>query len=603
MRIPAALERYLPARKPVLRFGRGPVVAVTWDQSAIYFLVAEKRGEAVRASRRGKLVRREEQDPLLTLGEHLRAEAIDAKRLVLLLARAELEMTTFPVAGVGNAELPAVVNLELEDKVGESDRELVVDYMLPTAYGVRDASAKDAGPTADPLGLPLATDTAERVIAYWMFGETRDAWMTRAMAAGFQLEVITPRQLGPLGLIIRREVERDGLAVVVVLYHSEIEFGFLRGDEILALRAIRISASDSDSLAEQTLSEIRRTASMTDWGVPIESFEVLLVTCAAELAGIGAADVELLADFLNARVIGGSPASGEGVQPVESVLLGAAADHLLERLPINLLAAKRPPVPPSPARRWAAIGAVAALAVGVGGWTLRSDVAKLSDELAEVRGELQRTEQVAAKFQERADETRVVRRWLEDQTDWLSQLKLLSDRFPESQMAHLRSLRATADSTGGQFDLSVQVRSPQDVAGVEDRLRAAGFAITSQQVNEQANDSEYPWQFEARVRFRQVPLDDREEQETFVSGKQPDVPAGAKAEAGDEQSSDEPALRPTATATPADDTPAEPPPGDAAVTPAPAATAIDRPADPPAPEADGANDSVPERSPGGEVDR
>ena len=79
MRIPAALERYLPARKPVLRFGRGPVVVVTWDQSAIYFLVAEKRGEAVRASRRGKLVRREEQDPLLTLGEYLRTEAIDAK--------------------------------------------------------------------------------------------------------------------------------------------------------------------------------------------------------------------------------------------------------------------------------------------------------------------------------------------------------------------------------------------------------------------------------------------------------------------------------------------------------------------------------------------
>ena len=603
MRIPAALERYLPARKPVLRFGRGPVVAVTWDQSAIYFLVAEKRGEAVRASRRGKLARREEQDPLLTLGEHLRAEAIDAKRLVLLLARAQLEMTTFPVAGVGNAELPAVVNLELEDKVGESDRELVVDYMLPTAYAMREGSAKDAGPTADPLGLPLATDTAERVIAYWMFGETRDAWMTRAMAAGFQLEVITPRQLGPLGLIIRREVERDGLAVVVVLYHSEIEFGFLRGDEILALRAIRISASDSDSLAEQTLSEIRRTASMTDWGVPIESFEVLLVTCAAELAGIGAADVELLADFLNARVIGGSPASGEGAQPVESVLLGAASDHLLERLPINLLAAKRPPVPPNPARRWAAIGAVAALSIGVGGWTLRTDVAKLSEELAEVRGELQRTEQVAAKFQERADETRVVRRWLEDQTDWLSQLKLLSDRFPESQMAHLRSLRATADSTGGQFDLSVQVRSPQDVAGVEDRLRAAGFAITSQQVNEQANDSEYPWQFEARVRFRQVPLDDREEQETFVSGKQPDAPAGAKAEAGDEQPSDEPTPRPTATATPTDDTPAEPPPGDAAVTPAPAATANDRPAEPPASEADGANDSVPEQSPGGEADR
>lgn len=603
MRIPAALERYLPARKPVLRFGRGPVVAVTWDQSAIYFLVAEKRGEAVRASRRGTLDRGGQQDPLLTLAEHFRAEAIDAKRLVLLLPRAELEMTTFPVAGVGSAELPAVVNLELEDKVGESDRELVVDYMLPTAYAPSDTAAKGAGPAADLSESSPSTDAAERVIAYWMFGETRDAWMNRATAAGFQLEVITPRQLGPIGQILRRELGRDGLAVVVVLYHSEIEFGFLRGDEILALRAIRISASDSDSLAEQALSEIRRTASMTDWGVPIESFDVLLVPCAAELAGIGATDVDLLADFLNARVIGGSPASGERSHPVEPVLFGAASDYLLERLPINLLAAKRPPVPPNPARRWAAIAAVAALAIGVAGWTLRSDVAKLTDDLATARGELQRAEQVAAKFQERADETRVVRRWLEDQTDWLSQLKLLSDRFPESQLAHLRSLRAIADSTGGQFDLSVQVRSPQDVAGVEDRLRSAGFAITSQQVNQQANDSDYPWQFEAKVRFQQAPLDDREEQETFVAGKQPGLPADSKGAADDQSTEELPTSGPGWTGTSAAPATEPPPPDTKAVPEGTAAPALETPTDQTPDSSGGGDDSIPEKPLDGETGR
>lgn len=338
---------------------------------------------------------------------------------------------------------------------------------------------------------------------------------------------------------------------------------------------------------------------MTDWGVPIESFEVLLVPCAAELAGIGATDVELLADFLNARVIGAGPTSGERWQPVEPVLFGSASDYLLERLPINLLAAKRPPVPPNPARRWAAIAAVAALAIGVAGWTLRSDVARLTDELATTRGELQRAEQVAAKFQERADETRVVRNWLEDQTDWLSQLKLLSDRFPQSQMAHLRSLRATADSAGGQFDLSVQVRSPQDVAGVEDRLRSAGFTITSQQVNQQANDSDYPWQFEAKVRFRQLPLDDREDQETFVAGKRPGLPADSRAAAADGPTDEPTPAEPERTDTPAVPAP-EAPASDAKAAPSgTAAPAIETPAD----SSEGADDSIPDKPLDGEASR
>jgi hypothetical protein len=196
-------------------------------------------------------------------------------------------------------------------------------------------------------------------------------------------------------------------------------------------------------------------------------------------------------------------------------------------LTVNLLAPKRPPVPPNPVKRWALIGGLATVALAAAGSMLRSDVKGLEGELALAKSELQQTQSVAAKLQEKADQTRLVRQWLEDQTDWLSQLRLLSQRFPESQVAHLRNLRARVEGGEGQFDLAVQVRSPDAVAMVEERLREAGFDVTSQQVSEQADDPEYPWRFDATLRFRPPLLEDREEQEEFKG------PAGADPSDGD----------------------------------------------------------------------
>jgi hypothetical protein len=173
------------------------------------------------------------------------------------------------------------------------------------------------------------------------------------------------------------------------------------------------------------------------------------------------------------------------------------------------------------------------VALAAAGSMLRSDVKGLEGELALAKSELQQTQSVAAKLQEKADQTRLVRQWLEDQTDWLSQLRLLSQRFPESQVAHLRNLRARVEGGEGQFDLAVQVRSPDAVAMVEERLREAGFDVTSQQVSEQADDPEYPWRFDATLRFRPPLLEEREEQEEFKGPAGADLPSGDAADKKD----------------------------------------------------------------------
>lgn len=529
MEIPPALSRYFRSSSSTNRRKRGPIAAATWDRSAIYFLTAAKRGDTVRVERRGTIALAEGVEPLAALAEYFDAQQVDVRRLVLLMPRADLEMSTFDVPRVSEDDLPSVVQLELDGKVGESDRELIADFFVPGGQMVGSEAVQDAGDPVATAAIGGDADAAgRRVIAYWMFEETRQRWREKATAAGLQLEAITARQVAPLGLIRDREIVSDSLTVAVVVYNGEIEFVFFRGDEILFLRSIRIGTSDVEALAEQVQTEIRRTASMTTMAADSESLDVLLLVCGNEFTEGEYADLELLADRLSARLVGDAHAGRERDSTslsttsdrqsaaVNLVLLSAASEFLTGKLAVDLISPKRSPVPPNPVYRWAALGSAVAILVGLSGYFMLADVQELRTTLAIEKTELSNTQQVAAKLQEKADQTRAVRQWLGDQTDWLDQLRLLSERFPEGQDAHLRRLRAVATEGASSFDLSIEVKSPEWVAELENRLRSAGFSVSSQQVSEQAGNSEYPWQFEARLRLLHEPLDDREDSIAFT---------------------------------------------------------------------------------------
>jgi Tfp pilus assembly protein PilN len=198
-------------------------------------------------------------------------------------------------------------------------------------------------------------------------------------------------------------------------------------------------------------------------------------------------------------------------------------------LAIDLMHPKQPAAPPNPVRRWSLIGALAAVSLGIVGYFLWSDVQVLRKDVEAAEDELGKAEQMAAKLQEKADETRFVQQWLGDQVDWLDQLQRLSRQFPDGQGANVRRLSAKLEGEYGVFDLSIQVSDPSRVAALENRLRSADFAVTSEQISEQAANAEYPWQFEARVAFPLEPLAERERDFSLVAGASLEFPGADEA--------------------------------------------------------------------------
>jgi len=71
-----------------------PVAAVHIGRTDIHFLVAQKRGNAVRFLASGDLARDADLEPLQQLADYFKKQKINCQQVLLTLSRSELELTT-----------------------------------------------------------------------------------------------------------------------------------------------------------------------------------------------------------------------------------------------------------------------------------------------------------------------------------------------------------------------------------------------------------------------------------------------------------------------------------------------------------------------------
>lgn len=546
---------------------RSPLLVVTWDRTHLYYLVIVRRGEECLASTWGHLTRAESGSPLDQLAAHCAEQQIAARRLLLALPRPELEMLKVEVPSAGADEIAGLIQVEVDQQLGDGDESLVVDYSLLAANrpGWHSQSpGASAGGNADAVeGTMEAASAMQGAIAFSLDRATLERWETEAAKHRWQLAGITSRQIVPLRQLGKHGQLPRGFSVLIVLYESEIELTFLRGSDAIFLRTFRISSHALDALTDQIQTEVQRSLSMMAlqgeavWpellvldrgdaeGLVYGDLDPLSgVTQTAadqeteihespvgqqpQLLGLGELCETLEAKLVSLRIEGSTSIPREGtvaaagIDAPEPVLIAAALDLAADSLAIDLLDPKRPMVPPSPVRRWVTIGSVGLASLGLGGYLLHGDVRDLRVQVEEKRADVTAAEKSANKLQERADEARLVRQWLADQVDWLGLLERLTSQFPSGSSANVRRLSSGVQENRAFFSLSIQVSDPEQVAKLEDRLREAGFSITSKQISEQGGNPEYPWQFEATIAAAVASLEELEETEEFENPAPPD---------------------------------------------------------------------------------
>lgn len=476
------LKLSLPKKRATAK----PVAAVHIGRNEIHYIVAQRRGTALRYLAAGDLTRDTSQDPLQQLADHFKETKVSCQQIVLTLSRTELELTTITLPVAEESELPALVAAEVEQQVGDADGGPVADYLISRRDGNRPTEA----------------------IAFSLSDKQLTQWQTRAKQAKLNLVAIVPRLMASVSILKKQDILHNALSVVMSVYSGEVELVVCRNASPMFLRTLRITADDPGVLAEQLGLEIQRSVALAASDPGSEVPELFLVDAIN--------DFQLLLDALMERRIGPI----QKVDPLrnwertteadvrttcEAPLIGALNDYFDDTLAINLLTPKRPVAPPSPWRGRALIGGVASIALFTLGYVLRSDVEKLEAELAGKEATYSERSKMANKLEEKADEARWVERWQSDQVYWLDELQALSSNLPPGQFATIRRLTASAQDGNGVIDLSVQVSDPERVAELEKSLRAAQFTVTSKRVSEQGSGEEYPWQFETRALFQLKP--------------------------------------------------------------------------------------------------
>jgi hypothetical protein len=517
----------------------GRMVVVHWDRDQLFYFISNgtsrtlKEGEfgvvplispsvvqggagggsGTGAGTGGVAEESKPQAPLMALAKHLQEQRLSVNRLVVLLARPELDLLTLSLPPASNDELPILVAAEVEQQQGETQDPPAVDYFVIQDLAKQEERADRAKVAREQAEIDgsenlrvgnselTASGSGKQVFAFALNQRFLQGLQDQCNEAGFKLLAIGSRHLAPLSLLRQANVAERSLAISIHLLAGEAEVAICRGSEPLMLRSIRYSNEDPERVAEQIDTEANRCLTLLPQSLgelPVS----WMVYETGEFARQVAKSVEAqepgkvrLLDPLTGWSLGGPSTSAATV--------GAALDlQQFQSLPVNLLAPKRAPTPPNPWLRWGGLGGLAAAAAVAGSIFMLQDVGELREQATAAQNELKDTGRVTSKYQEKSDQVAWVEGWLGDQVDWVSELSDLASRLPDGKDATVRRLTATINAKGnGALDLSMQVKSQEIISELENRIRGAKYTIVSKQITQNADSQEYPWQFESHIEF------------------------------------------------------------------------------------------------------
>ncbi|QDV64975.1 hypothetical protein [Crateriforma conspicua] len=405
-----------------------------------------------------------------------------ASSVTLLLTRPDVEIITGNLPSADDHELPEMVAaMVMQETDDGTPRE--VDFLM----GASDSQA-------DGELVHAVTCTTSQL----------QAWRDEYKQAGLRLESATYAGLG-ITNILDQQSATSGLSIGVSCTHSKTELVVVKNHRPVLMRTIQRGTDLRERLAPVLASELQRTAAyLSDEDDPAMAVWLLgdqeiFGDAAKDISGALDCDVSVLEP--DRMLACPDDAQGRWTENVNAIghLLGAD----FESPAVNLVSPKRPPRQPSPYRRYAIWGGVAASLLLMLGYFAWQDRSEQLDQIETKRETLKKLGGRANKAMELQDIVNAVASWRSGEVIWLDEIKDLSDRLPAKDLALVRRFSAQSASDGtGVFDLSLQVRSPEIVTELEAAIRDDRHSVSSKRVSEVGDSKELDWAFETRVTFQ-----------------------------------------------------------------------------------------------------
>lgn len=487
MKIPS-LRSLLDLKK--MKPGKGHVAFVHWDKDNLYIFVGSL-SEPITPHSTGVIPLTMPDKPMAALATYLKDEHGSVNQVVALISRPELDLSTMSLPKGDEKEIALMVSSELEQQYGDASE-------FPTADFVVSSSHQDATNGTEIIDVLIFSAQTKYL---QLLGE-------QCQEVGLKLIGVGARHLGPLSFLPRKKLTTDSITVAIQFYPGETELSICHGVVPVLLRSIRNSTEDAERVAEQVAVEVERCLTLLPQEIASKPTQIVFfgdssfsTKVSEALSGLEPRSVESIQSAFDWASNQTRINSNERVDGVFAANIGAAWDYFHKSLPVNLLAPKRPPKPANPWIKRGGLATAAVVGATAVSYVLLGDVNDLQTEVGKLESDFTNVSKLTNKYQEKADRVKSVEDWLSNQVDWLSELNEISQRMPEGQNATVRRLTGTLSSTGSAIDLSVQVNAQEYISVLEDRLKSAKYSVSSRQISQSPDTTDYPWNFETRISF------------------------------------------------------------------------------------------------------
>ena len=453
---------------------------VQWTRPICRYLLVSRSQSVPRVVDVGSFQTDDQQPLVEQLHAHAASRNLRFRQAVVLLPRAELDVTSLNLPPATAAELPELVKHAVIQETDDAGLSYVSDFIV-----TRQA------------------DDASETLAFSCDEKSLDALTAGFKSAGTNLCAVTFGGFGAGHLLKQISRRPAPTAVVITTSDHDIDLAVQANGRPLGFRTIPRSMEEEDSLAERLSEEIRRTLAIEHR--PDDGSTRLYLIGDVE-------EHQQLAKVISERL----SLSVSVVNPVDQVETDIAVKHSSRYanlvgiacawngcgLELDLLHPRQAVTQPGLLRRIAFWGTLAATVLLILGSLVWQDRAEQINAIDKQRDRLSQLTKRANKALEQQDVVDAIHLWRTDDIVWLDELRELSERLPSRHEALIRTINMSADSQrNGVIDMDVQVSRPEVVAGLEDALRNEQRSVSSKRVSETAGKTDLPWHFETRIVF------------------------------------------------------------------------------------------------------
>jgi len=459
-------------------------LAIDWDKSELRLVAAQCSGSNVRVT--DARVIPIEDGVQQTLKKALDGQGMDSTETLVAIGRGQAELRELQLPPVPEEELPDMVRFQASKSFATAGENATVDYLVTNR-----------------------NDSGVEMIAAALGGQELDGLRGICESGSLVAKRISIRPLAAAALyLLKQERSSANDTVLIDLLSDEAEIVVARGGRVIFVRSVRMPSAE-EARGRALAGELKRSL------VACGSSGTLERVVLWGRAAVHSQDVEMLVEATDSKVEVLDPFS---LVDVDRNTKANMPDHVGRLAPlVGLLVAdevgadrlvdflnprKRVEVVENPYRKYIIAGIPVALAALVG-FLIYRQLGTLDAKIEQLKVVNSDKEKGVKTADVSIVRTEFVDKYLDGDVNWLSEIRRLAAKVPESDKLIVRRVSAVTDLRrgGGTMTIEGAVTKPAVIEEFEGAIRDEFRSVQGDGASELRTSDQYRWSFTEAIRI------------------------------------------------------------------------------------------------------